>query len=61
MRAGRLLGLVESVMVARAARRYYFENRSKIQIAEELGISRFKVAQLLDTGSREWSRDDHHQ
>jgi DNA-binding transcriptional regulator LsrR (DeoR family) len=48
MRAGRLMGLVESVMVARAARRYYFENRSKIQIAEDLGISRFKVAQLLD-------------
>ena len=38
----------ELVMATRAARRYYFDDRSKIQIASELGISRFKVARLLD-------------
>lgn len=30
------------------ARRYYLEGRTRIQIAEELGISRFKVARELD-------------
>lgn len=31
-----------------AARRYFLDGRSKMQIAEELGISRFKVARLID-------------
>ena len=31
-----------------AARRFYLEDRSKVEIAEELGISRFKVARLLE-------------
>lgn len=30
------------------ARRYYLEGRTRIQIAEEFGISRFKVARMLD-------------
>jgi DNA-binding transcriptional regulator LsrR (DeoR family) len=30
------------------ARRYYLDGRSKIEIAEELGLSRFKVARLLE-------------
>ncbi|GAB3618583.1 DeoR family transcriptional regulator [Okibacterium endophyticum] len=30
------------------ARRYYLDNRQKSEIADELGISRFKVARLLD-------------
>src|SRR5690242_18546847 len=30
------------------ARRYYLEGRTRIQIADELGISRFKVARELD-------------
>jgi DNA-binding transcriptional regulator LsrR (DeoR family) len=30
------------------ARRYYLEGRTRIQIAEEFGLSRFKVARLLD-------------
>lgn len=38
----------ELVMATRAAHRYYFGDRSKVQIASELGISRFKVARLLD-------------
>ncbi|ABK75137.1 sugar-binding transcriptional regulator [Mycolicibacterium smegmatis] len=30
------------------ARRYYLEGRTRVQIAEEFGISRFKVARMLD-------------
>jgi DNA-binding transcriptional regulator LsrR (DeoR family) len=30
------------------ARQYFLEDRSKVAIAEELGLSRFKVARLLD-------------
>ncbi len=30
------------------ARRFYLEDRSKIQIGEELGLSRFKVARMLE-------------
>jgi DNA-binding transcriptional regulator LsrR (DeoR family) len=36
------------VLMASVARRYYLEDRSKIEIAEEFGLSRFKVARLLD-------------
>jgi DNA-binding transcriptional regulator LsrR (DeoR family) len=38
----------EMVTAARVARRYYFDNRSKVQIARELGMTRFKVARLLE-------------
>lgn len=34
--------------MVQAARRYYLDDASKVQIAEELGISRFKVARLLE-------------
>jgi DNA-binding transcriptional regulator LsrR (DeoR family) len=37
------------IMIASVARRYYLEGKSKIEIAEELGLSRFKVARLLET------------
>jgi len=30
------------------ARRYYLERRTRVQIAEEFGLSRFKVARMLD-------------
>jgi DNA-binding transcriptional regulator LsrR (DeoR family) len=30
------------------ARRYYLEGRTRVQIAEEFGVSRFKVARILD-------------
>ena len=30
------------------ARRYYLDERSKVEIAEELGVSRFKIARLLE-------------
>ena len=36
------------VLMASVARRYYLEDRSKVEIAEEFGVSRFKVARLLD-------------
>jgi len=35
-------------LMARVARRYYLDDATKVQIATELGISRFKVARLLD-------------
>lgn len=38
----------ELLRAAAVARRYYLDNRSKSEIAEELGISRFKVARILD-------------
>ena len=36
------------VLTASIARRYYLDGRSKVEIAEEFGVSRFKVARLLD-------------
>lgn len=36
------------VLSASIARRFYLDGRSKLQIAEEFGLSRFKVARLLD-------------
>jgi len=36
------------VLTATVARRFYFDGASKSTIAEELGLSRFKVARLLD-------------
>lgn len=38
----------EVVLAARVARQYYLEGVSKVDIAESLGISRFRVARLLD-------------
>lgn len=38
----------ELVLTARVARRYYLDRRSKTEIADELGISRFRVARLLE-------------
>jgi DNA-binding transcriptional regulator LsrR (DeoR family) len=37
------------ILTARVARMYYLEDRSKSDIAHEVGVSRFKVARLLDT------------
>lgn len=38
----------ELALAATIARRYYLDDRTKIQIAAELRLSRFKVARLLD-------------
>ena len=36
------------VLLATVARRHFLDGRSKVEIAEEFGFSRFKVARLLD-------------
>lgn len=38
----------DRTLAVQVARRFYLEDRSKVEIASELGISRFKVARLLD-------------
>ncbi|MGH3648954.1 MAG: sugar-binding transcriptional regulator [Micromonosporaceae bacterium] len=38
----------ELLRAAAIARRYYIDGASKVEIAEEFGVSRFKVARLLD-------------
>ena len=47
-------GPAELVQMGRIARRYYLEGRSKRDIAEEFGLSRFQIARSLrkarDTG-----------
>jgi len=45
---GNLRGPAQLVLTASVARRYYLDGRSKIEIAGEFGLSRFKVARLLD-------------
>jgi DNA-binding transcriptional regulator LsrR (DeoR family) len=42
------LSSAEDALATRVARRFYVDEHSKQQIAAELGISRFKVARLLD-------------
>jgi DNA-binding transcriptional regulator LsrR (DeoR family) len=42
-------GPAQLVLLASIARRYYLDGRSKIEIADEFGLSRFKVARLIDT------------
>lgn len=44
----RKLGPAEQVRAALVARRFFFEGKAKTEIAEEFGISRFKVAQILE-------------
>jgi DNA-binding transcriptional regulator LsrR (DeoR family) len=41
-------GPAEVVLTASIARRYYLDGCSKVEIAEQFGLSRFKVARLLD-------------
>src|SRR3954469_13302025 len=45
---GRLSGPASLVLSASIARRYYLDGRSKLEIAEEFGLSRFKVARLIE-------------
>jgi DNA-binding transcriptional regulator LsrR (DeoR family) len=49
MARDRLGGPAQLVLTASVARRYYIDGRSKIEISDEFGISRFKVARLLDS------------
>ena len=46
-------GPEELVQTAAIARLFYLENKSKIEIAEEFGISRFKVARMLENAIRD--------
>lgn len=46
-------GPAELVLTASVARRYYLLGQAKTEIADELGISRFKVARLLDAARAE--------
>lgn len=41
-------GPAEIVLVSTIARRFYLDGRSKVEIAEEFGVSRFKVARALE-------------
>jgi DNA-binding transcriptional regulator LsrR (DeoR family) len=41
-------GPAQLVLLAAVARRHYLDGRSKMEIAEEFGLSRFKVARLID-------------
>jgi DNA-binding transcriptional regulator LsrR (DeoR family) len=42
-------GPAELVLTASVARRYYVDGKSKVEIADELNLSRFKVARLIST------------
>ena len=44
--------IADTLTTASIARRFYVQGRSKLEIAEEFGISRFKVARIL-TAARE--------
>jgi DNA-binding transcriptional regulator LsrR (DeoR family) len=46
------IGPAQLVLMASVARRYFLDGRSKIEIADEFQLSRFKIARLLDA-SRE--------
>src|SRR6266700_7079619 len=52
---GRFAGLApaELVRTASIARRFFLDGRSKNEIAEEFGVSRFKVARILDDARAE--------
>jgi DNA-binding transcriptional regulator LsrR (DeoR family) len=41
-------GPAQLVLLAAVGRRYFLDGRSKVEIAEEFGFSRFKVARLLE-------------
>ncbi len=40
--------IAERTQLVTVARRFYLEDRSKIEIADELGLSRFKVARMIE-------------
>lgn len=41
-------GPLHAVLLGTVARRFYLDGASKVEIAEQLGLSRFKVARLLE-------------
>ncbi|GAA1430167.1 DNA-binding transcriptional regulator [Microlunatus lacustris] len=38
----------DQLLMAAVAKRYYFDQRTRVQLAQEFGISRFKVTRLLE-------------
>ena len=42
------IGPAELVRLVAIARRFYVDGRSKLEIAEEFSLSRFKIARLID-------------
>lgn len=46
--AGATGGPAEMVQLAAIARRFYLDGRSKVEIADEFGMSRFKIARALE-------------
>lgn len=48
-RSATRMGPAELMQAAAMARRFYLEGKSKIQIADEFGVSRFKVARVLES------------
>ena len=44
---------LQKLQASLVARRYYLENQTKSEIADKLGISRFKVARLIETALKE--------
>lgn len=38
----------DQLLMAAVAKRYYFDNRTRVQLADEFAISRFKVSRLLE-------------
>ncbi|GAA4839762.1 sugar-binding transcriptional regulator [Saccharopolyspora rosea] len=46
-------GPAETITAASIARRFYLQGRSKLEIAAEFGISRFKVARILTAALRD--------
>ncbi|MBE7188291.1 sugar-binding transcriptional regulator [Jatrophihabitans endophyticus] len=46
------LSLTEHMLLARVARGFYLDERSKSELAAELGVSRFRIARLLDEARR---------
>lgn len=53
MPVDQLAGPAQLVLATLVARRYYVDGRSKVQIADEFRVSRFKVARLLDTARQQ--------
>ncbi|MQA06426.1 MAG: transcriptional regulator [Streptosporangiales bacterium] len=47
------LGPAELVQLTTVARRFHLDQRTKVQIADEFGLSRFKVARLLERAQAE--------
>lgn len=45
--------MTEIILATSVARRFYLDGLTKLQIAEELGISRFRVARLIDRAVRD--------